>query len=171
MMASDRSLGQDEIFEVLSSPRRRYAISVLNRHDGPMELTELAEEVAAIEHDTTVEDLGEQQRKRVYVSLYQTHVPKLAETGIVLHDTDAGTVELAPAASEIDTYLSEDEQGQDWWQYYLVFTGLAGVLLVGVVVDVGPFGAVPDVVVASIAVVGIMLLAVAQYVVEGGDNR
>jgi len=35
--------------------------------------------VAAAEMDTARHDLSSQQRKRVYVVLYQTHVPKLDE--------------------------------------------------------------------------------------------
>jgi hypothetical protein len=171
MLASDQSLNQDEVFDILSSARRRYAISILNRRDEPIELTALAEEIAALEGDTTVEELDKQQRKRVYVSLYQTHVPKLADAGIVNYDSEAGTVELAGGASEIDTYLTQRSESADWGRYYLSFSLAVGGLLVLAVTDVAFFTQVPDLLIAGVAVVGFGLLALAQYVSERDGKR
>lgn len=170
MSASEGSLGQDEVFEILSSARRRYAISILLQNDEPMALTELAEEIAAIEGDTTVGDLEKQQRKRVYVSLYQTHIPKLADAGVVDYDADSGNVTLARGAQEIDTYLSEGNEQRSWQQFYLGLSLIIGVVLVLNVAGVSLFGMIPAAAVAAVAVIGFGLLGIAQYVLSDNSS-
>jgi hypothetical protein len=166
MLGSDQRLNQDEVFDILSSARRRYAISILSRQDEPIKLTRLAEEIAALEGDTTVEDLDKQQRKRVYVSLYQTHVPKLADAGIVDYDSDAGTVELTEGVGAVDTYLSQPSEPAQWYLYYLGFSAVAGLFLLVTIADVGPFGGVPDLLAAAVTIVGLTAIALAQFLSE-----
>jgi len=72
MGTSESALSQDVVFDILSSSRRRYVLYRLREAEGPVELTELAEQVAAWENDTETDQITEQERKRVYVSLYQT---------------------------------------------------------------------------------------------------
>jgi len=107
MSTDEPALDQDVIFDVLSSSRRRYVLYYLSQHDAPVELPTLAEEVAAWETESTVEELSSQERKRVYVSLYQTHVPKLEEVGLVEYDQDTGEVSLTDQSSQIQGFLRE----------------------------------------------------------------
>ncbi|WP_159900666.1 DUF7344 domain-containing protein [Salinirussus salinus] len=166
MLASDTQLDQDVVFDILSSARRRYAISILNRRDEPMQLTELAEEIAALEMETSVDDLTKQQRKRVYVSLYQTHVPKMEEVGIVAYDADEGTVALADGVDAVDEFLTEPEETYPWHRYYLGVSLVAGGLLLLTVLDVAAFAALPDVLVAGATILAFLALAGIQYVTE-----
>jgi len=160
MASSEEELTQDLVFEVLSSTRRRQVLSLLNQK-GPMELTELAEYVAARENDTTVEELTKQQRKRVYVSLYQTHVPKLEDANIVDHDSDSGVVRLKSRASEVDRYLDGDDPFP--WQYVYVAVAAVGLGLVVLAwANVLVFAAVPDVVMAILLAVAIVVTALAH---------
>lgn len=107
MSTDETELSQDVIFDVLSSSRRRYVLYYLSQRDEPVELPSLAEEVAAWETETAVEDLSSQERKRVYVSLYQTHIPKLEEVGLVDYDQDSGDVDLTERSSQIQSFLRE----------------------------------------------------------------
>lgn len=166
MPASDTQLTQDVVFDILSSARRRYAISVLNQRAQPMQLTELAEEVAALEINCSVEELTKQQRKRVYVSLYQTHVPKMEEVGIVTHDADDGTVELAGGAGAVDEYLTDPEETHSWYRYYLGTTVVAGGVLMLTVLDVAAFATLPDALVAGLTIIAYSVLAGVQYLTE-----
>lgn len=169
MASGEESLTQDVVFDVLSSARRRYVLHLL-KTEGPMELTELAEHVAAQENDTTVEDLTKQQRKRVYVSLYQTHVPKLEDAGLVDYDQDTSFVELRSRAADIDRYLGEDD-GRFPWQYVylaLATVGLGLVLLSNAGVWV--FGALSQSAVALTLVVGMLLVAAVHVVVWAGSR-
>ena len=119
------TLSQGEVYDLLSNARRRYVISYLRDHDEPVELTDLSRAVAAWENDTSVEELSDQQTKRVYVSLYQTHVPKLDDSGLVDYDQETGEIQLTPSVNELDTYLPAEEKEEVPWQ--LVYMGIAAV--------------------------------------------
>jgi len=117
------SLTQGEVYDLLSNARRRFVISYLRGRDEPVELNELSREVAAWENETDVGSLTDQQIKRVYVSLYQTHVPKLSESGLLEYDQDSGEVSLTSNVAVLDTYLPESDDGAVPWQ--LVYAGIA----------------------------------------------
>jgi hypothetical protein len=166
MGSSERTLSQDTIFDILSNPRRRYVLYHLRQEGEPVQLTTLAEHVAAWENETDVASLNDQQRKRVYVSLYQTHVPKLADAGIIEYDKEEGVVGLADDAGAIDDYLSQpdDEFG---WQFVYAAEAAAGALVLALsVFDVAVFGLIPEAVV-SLAVIAIFAVtATAQFAVH-----
>jgi len=163
MSISDTELTQDDVFEILSSPRRRYLLYHLRKEGGPIELVELAEHVAAWENDVDREGLTAQERKRVYVSLYQTHVPKLDEAGIVDYDPDSGMVELTRRAELLDDYL-EDEDGIQWPYLYVGLSILGSALLAATLAGVWIFGALSESVVAVFVVGLFAVLALAHLV-------
>jgi hypothetical protein len=104
------TLTQGKVYDLLSNARRRFVISYLRDREEPVELNALSREVAAWESETAIEDLTDQQIKRVYVSLYQTHIPKLNESGLVDYDRDTGMVALADNVRALDTYLPDGDQ-------------------------------------------------------------
>lgn len=135
----DQELSQDLIFELLSSPRRRMALYYLRERGGSATVTQLAEEIASLEYDVSVEELSRQQQKRVYVSLYQTHIPKLDDAGIVEYDDDSSEVVLSDKARRIDAYLNRDEGDSYPWHYhYLALAILSTGLLIGTAVTGAP---------------------------------
>lgn len=83
----------DTALELLADERRRRVLRLLAA-DPETHLGTLAEEVAATEHNVTVEALTGEQRKRLYVSLYQTHLPKLDAADAVAFDAEEGRVRL-----------------------------------------------------------------------------
>ncbi len=150
---SSKPLSQDTVFDLLSSPRRRYVLHHLRSESAEIELTTLADHVAAWEYDTTIEALSEQQRKRAYVSLYQTHVPKLEEAGIVTYDNDSGTVELTPTSQTIEKYLpAEDGPEVPWELVYPSMTVVCVLLFAVGTIEIGPFSLV------SVTAVGVVIL-------------
>jgi len=161
------SLSQDAVFDILSNARRRFVLYYLREREEPVELGELAREIAAWENDTTVEKLTKQQRKRVYVSLYQTHIQKLAEAGIVDYDKDTGMVQLANGASQIGAYLSvekDQEERTRWQEYYIVLAAVSGVLYALVALDVVIFGLVSELQIGLAIVIAFGSLAALHYV-------
>lgn len=170
MLSGDTELTQDVLFDVLSSSRRRYVLHVL-KTEGEMELATLVEHVAAREADSDIEDLTKQQRKRVYVSLYQTHVPKLKEAGLVRYDEDEQVVELRSGADEIAGYLGNDTESFPW-QYVYIAIALGGLTLIALAAtDVIIFGALPATGVA-LAFVGLLLMtAVTHTIVWNADAK
>ncbi len=120
MTANDTpELTREVVFDLMNSPRRRYVIHYLSTHEGPIELQALANQVASWEDDVPVAELTDQQKKRVYVSLYQTHVPKLADSGVVTFDRDSGDVEITSRVDEIAKYLADGTERRPWERYYL----------------------------------------------------
>ncbi|WP_101298275.1 DUF7344 domain-containing protein [Halegenticoccus soli] len=113
--ASD--LSKDDLFHVLQNQRRRRVLKYLQGREGPVGMRDVAEQVAAWEHDTTVEALASDERQRVYIALYQSHLPKLDEKGIVDYNQSRGLVERTPLADQFDPYLevggANDGDGAD----------------------------------------------------------
>ncbi len=85
-------LSKDEIFHLLQASRRRDVIAYLMDNDEPIKMGDLAEIVSAKEHDTTVAELTSTQRQRVYIPLYQEHLPKLDTKGIIEYNQQRGIV-------------------------------------------------------------------------------
>lgn len=80
--------------------RTRLVVECLSEFDGPVSLADLADEVAVREHEVPITELTGDQVKRVYLSLYHTHIPKLANHGYLSYDQDA---DLVQPISELDT--------------------------------------------------------------------
>ncbi len=159
------ALSQDVAFDILSSPRRRYVLYYLKQEDRPIELGELANQIAAWENDLEVEDLTRQQRKRVYVSLYQTHIPKLEDAGIISYEADSGIVELARRADDIDEYLGNgDGQEFPWQLYYLGLAIVSGLFFAAVWLGISVFGAIPAFVAGFAIIVVFGLSAIAHVI-------
>jgi len=152
MEYNNTELSRDRVFDILSSPRRRYVLYFLRTEESPIQLTDLAEHVAAWENDTTVEELSSQQRKRVYVSLYQTHLPKLAEAGLVEYDDESGEVAVAGRTSAIDPYLGDTPDEPEWYRYYFALAVLSLVFIGAVMLNVVGLAAVGQATVALVVV-------------------
>lgn len=90
----DKNTSKDDFFQILSNSRRRTVLRYMNIKDDQEVFTtgELAEIVAAYENDIEPSSLKSDQRKRVYVGIYQLHLPDLDEYGAVDYDDDLGRV-------------------------------------------------------------------------------
>ena len=163
MVQEQDELTQDLVFDILSSPRRRYVLYYLRKIDEPVALNDLAEHVAAWENETTVDELSDQERKRVYVSLYQTHIPKLDSVGIIDYDQQSGLVELTERVHRIDDYLTESSSPIPWQQFYLALAVISAVMLGLVWLDVWIFATIPAVVVGVVITTGFAISATAHY--------
>jgi DNA-binding transcriptional ArsR family regulator len=174
MSESDsESLSQGVIYDILSSPRRRFVLYYLREQGGQATVSELADEVAAWENDRSVAELSDKQRKRAYVSLYQTHVPKLAEVGIIDYDKDSGLVRLTDRATRVNRYLATDEP--DGFQWELHYLGLAIVSTVFLVI-VAITGALSATVAGGLIVLAFAVSAIAhvlyrRYLEPGAETQ
>jgi hypothetical protein len=105
-VACENEFPTDDAFHLLQNHRRRAAIRYLRDKDEPVEMRDLAEQVAAWENETTVQALTSEERQRAYIPLYQSHLPNLNEGKIIEYDQNRGIVEKTPFASLLERYLT-----------------------------------------------------------------
>ncbi|MWG36684.1 DUF7344 domain-containing protein [Halomarina oriensis] len=79
----DASISTTEAFDMLRQRRRQHIIRYLTEVEGTATLRDLSEHLA------TVEGCG---RKRIYIALYQNHLPKLADVGAVHYQRRSGVI-------------------------------------------------------------------------------
>lgn len=160
-------MSQDAAFDILSNARRRFVLYYLREAGEPVELGELAKELAAWENETTPSELTKQERKRVYVSLYQTHIQKLADADVIEYDQDTGMVRLADGSDQIGEYLSIATDTDDrtrWQKVYVAFAATGALLYALVALDVPVFAVFSELQVGLLIVGALALLASVHYI-------
>lgn len=136
---------RDTTLDVLSNRRRRFTIHFLKQQPrGSADVSELSDRVASWENDKAVDELTHSERKRVRNALQQFHLPKMVEEGFVEYERDAGLVELTDRAASANFYVDSLTGGDvPWGVYYLGFSLLSAVCLVGHWLGVPPFDGLP----------------------------
>lgn len=109
----DDDLSLDEVFGVLSNQRRRLALRYLIDESDARSATlgELADHIASVENGKSLRSVSSNERKRVYVGLLQTHLPKMDRVGVIEFDEDRKTVEIDAAAEYVVGFLPESPAG------------------------------------------------------------
>lgn len=109
------AIAKDEAFHLLQNARRRAVLRyLLARPDADrFVMRDVTEAVAAWEHDTSVGALTSDERQRVYISLYQSHLPKLDEHGVVAYDQSRGIVEPRPLLAALEPFLEDGLDADD----------------------------------------------------------
>ncbi|WP_336036861.1 DUF7344 domain-containing protein [Halobacterium yunchengense] len=174
-LASEQRLSDDKVFHLLQNRRRRAVIRYLRGTDETVSMRDIAEQVAAWEHDTSVAALDSDERQRVYIPLYQNHLPKLDDEGVIEYDQSRGTVKRTPVADQLERYLTlEDDEsatappsepaadetadeavdgGDDWIDAYLGATGVTSGFFLAAVFNVPVVSALPNILLASLMLV------------------
>lgn len=118
-------------FAVLSNTRRRCLLRELRRGE-TAELRALATRIVAHEREIPEEDVEPKAEKSVYVSLYQTHVPRLADHGIVEYDREAKEVTLVRSAltDRLLRMLDGDDPDRPTGRSYAVLAAVGAVFVV-----------------------------------------
>lgn len=119
------STGFDQAFSILSNTRRRLALTYLAKQGGAANADELTDGVTSLETDG---DNSDTTRKSVYSSLHQTHLPKLAEEGLVRRDDQR--IELTRDGTKLVRYLTRDPSRDRRWSVYYLLSATVGALLV-----------------------------------------
>lgn len=97
------------VTEAINNQRRRAVLVELDSNDTPITLSELAERIAADEFDCHRDLLAAQERKRVYVSLYQLHLDRLHEMGAIAWDQESNEVSTTNATAPMAELVREIE--------------------------------------------------------------
>lgn len=96
----------DQVFDVLSEERRRYALYYLEQEGGPVPLEELVEQIAAWETNGGAEAISEEKFERVELEFYHTDLPKATDLQYIRYDSEAEIVELTGAPPQVEAILS-----------------------------------------------------------------
>ena len=126
----------DAIFGVLKNSRRRQVLRYLRENGSEATISDLAEHIAAAENGTTRNQLTSSQRKRVYVGLYQCHLQKMDEAGVVDYNQSRGHVELTDQADRFEEYLRSSADGGPANRWYWWYAGISALGLLSVVASV-----------------------------------
>jgi hypothetical protein len=102
----DRPASLDTVFGLLASFRRRTAYRTLLSH-GDLSLPDLADEVAVAECEQPLTEIDPDDVLQVYLSLYHTHVPKLASAGLVEYDQDGDFVALTDHGRALESVVED----------------------------------------------------------------
>jgi hypothetical protein len=142
-MPDDQELEPAHVYDLLRSERRYTLLSVLREKDGSVTIGELADRIAT-------EESGENPpprrvRRSAYVSLHQTHLPRLDNIGVIDYDTENSLVRLDDRADELYEYVYRNPN------HRRLLWGVAGASVCGVVISVVGLAF------ASIAVIYVLL--------------
>ena len=139
-------VSEDELFDVLSNQRRRFAVHLLKREaDDSIAIGDMAEQIAAWENGIETAEITGTERKRVYTALQQSHLPKMDKAGVVDFNKNRGIVEPMPAMTDVDVYMDVVEGREiPWSDYYLGLSGVAVALVGAVWLGAWPFVLLPE---------------------------
>lgn len=164
----DHRLEQEEVFELLYNPRRRYTLELMVGRARPFSMTELVECIAAEENDVPIGELERQQRRRVHVSLYQTHLPLLDEAGAIEYDRRADRIVPGPGIRELTPYLDTGPTTTIPWRQYYGWL-LAGATGLSVFALAAPIGLSLSALAFCVSML-FLALALVQEVVTGSNT-
>lgn len=135
---TDGSLEEREIHDVLRNDRRRLAIEALRESDDTASVADLSEAVAAGE--TGERPPPRDKRQSVYISLRQTHLPRLDELGLIDYDEETKEVRLRDRIEEVEVYMEVvPRYGLSWGEFYF------GLALLGFLTTVAAIVGVPGI--------------------------
>lgn len=126
------TLEEDTVFDLLGNERRRACLKRLLTIEDEIPVDQLARAVAETIADASTQPKDLQQS--VYISLCQSHLPKLDRAAIIEYDSDHKTVGRGPAFDQIKPYLETPTPALETWRYY---TGVSIVTVLLLAVAVG----------------------------------
>lgn len=99
---------KDDLFHLLQNSRRRAVLRYFVAHPDYEEFSirNIAEEIAAWENGISVDELHSNQRQRVYIALYQSHLPKFNKYNIIKYDQSRGIMKPTPLVAVFEPYLA-----------------------------------------------------------------
>lgn len=95
-----------DVFTALAHPRRRYLLYTLVNERTEEPVPELAAKIAAWEQDKRVTEVSEDEQRRVHVSLYHSHIPKLTDLDILEYREADETIVRAVNTEQVQAVLN-----------------------------------------------------------------
>jgi hypothetical protein len=182
----ETSISDDELFHLLQNSRRRAVIRYLRGREGPIRMRDVAEQVAAWEHDTTVAHLSSDERQRVYIALYQSHLETLEDAGVIDYNKPRGVIHPRPLLDRVAIYIdagrrvragdaekADDDTGNahdGWTRRYVGVSVVGSLLLVGTTIDITGLGTLSTFGTSVLILLAFSALTLAKLALEGDDT-
>lgn len=156
---------RDYVFHILSNNRRRYVLHSLLQGDGSASKRELSRQLAAWENDIPIEEVTPDMRKPMYIALHQTHLPKMADAGLVR--MDRGDVRLTENAEDLQVFVNALE-GADppWNKIYLGIGAVSCVIVTSGLLGLPPYTFVPSLLWVALIVGALVATSLLHTVVD-----
>lgn len=167
---SSSGLSKSEAFDVLRNARRRAVLTCLRTRGPELSVKELSTAVAAEEYGVAPDELSSDQYKRVYTGLYQCHLPRMDDLGVLDFDADENTVRLGERLTHLDPYL-RPKAGVTSARIEFGVAALATAVILSGSIGIGPLGGVSPTALALITVAALLGLALFQAVGPGSERR
>ena len=108
-----KPISKDTQFGMLKNRRRRDILRYLRENDDESTLSDLAEFIAAKENGVERRLLSSDERKRVYIGLYQCHLPKMDDARVIDFEKRSGGVRLRPEADQLVAYIDDEDDEEE----------------------------------------------------------
>lgn len=105
--ASAMPIEPDDAFKEVSNSRRRQVLLSLAQADGPLSVSELSREIAAIENLVDPSEVSSDQRTTVYVALIQSHLGMLDDIGVIDYDERGKRVESTDVTNPVARHIRQ----------------------------------------------------------------
>ncbi|PSP27857.1 hypothetical protein BRC65_03870 [Halobacteriales archaeon QH_2_65_14] len=162
--SGELAISYDDCFDLLRNHRRRYTLHYLQDNDGVATLGDLSDQIAAWENDIPPEEVSYDERKRVYTSLQQVHLPRMDRMNVIEFDDREGTIELGPGANDLDVYLGLGEKDDvPWSLFYLGLAAFNLLVLGAVLLGVPSIDTLPAVMVGAFAVATFLITSLVHF--------
>lgn len=135
----NEGLTKSEAFDILRNSRRRAVISCLRERGETMSVKELATHVAAEEYNVSPNEISREQYKRVYTGLYQCHLERADDLGVIDFDSEKNTVSLREEVTSLDPFLDDGDRMETAHVELAVAMTVTTVVALGSL-GIGPFG-------------------------------
>ncbi|MEM0503262.1 MAG: hypothetical protein QXX76_00240 [Archaeoglobaceae archaeon] len=99
---------------ILLSPRRKCILEHLSQNGGEASVEEVISKILELEN----KERNYKSRKSVYVSLMQTHLPRLEKEGIVKYDKKMGKIILINLPDDLKMYVETVGKFDIPWSIY-----------------------------------------------------
>lgn len=167
---SESKLSKSEAFDVLRNEKRRAVLTCLRQRGRDLSVKELSTAVAAGEYGVAPDELSADQYKRVYTGLYQCHLPRMDDLGVLEFDPDENTVRAGETLGHLDPYL----RPRTGVTSARVELGVAVLVTAGVLsgaTGISPFGGISLTVLATVTIAALFGLALFQVIGPGVWRR
>jgi DNA-binding transcriptional ArsR family regulator len=99
----ERLISSDKILSAVANDHRRAILrSLIDASDGTLGYDTLVDHIADRVEAENTDGVSDEHRQRVRIALHHTHLPKLAEAGIIDYEAEAGQIQFVGGELERD---------------------------------------------------------------------